>query len=299
METLESLRKKITGATEIQSVVRTMKTMAAANIGQYEMAVSSLEDYYRTIVLGLIAYFREEKIGKIVEKKRLKKKEERSIGAIVFGSDLGLVGQFNDSLSLFVLRFLNQLPGKKEVWPVGERIQLLLSENGLNTTQLFAVPNSVDAITSLVGRILIKSQHSIEGDNLQAIYLFYNKSTQPAGYEPAYQQLLPLDEKWKQNLDQQKWPGKNLPGVAGGRKSTLQALVSEFLFVSLFKACAESLASENASRLEAMQRAKKNIDEMLEDLSLTFHRLRQETIDEELFDVVSGFEALKDEQEHF
>ena len=65
------------------------------------------------------------------------------------------------------------------------------------------------------------------------------------------------------------------------------------------KAWAESLADENATRLEAMQRAKKNIDEMLEDLSLTFHRLRQETIDEELFDVVSGFEALKDEQEHF
>ncbi len=70
METLESLRKKIEGATDIQSVVRTMKTMAAANIGQYEMAVTSLEDYYRTIVLGLIAYFREEKIGKIVEGKK-------------------------------------------------------------------------------------------------------------------------------------------------------------------------------------------------------------------------------------
>ena len=64
-------------------------------------------------------------------------------------------------------------------------------------------------------------------------------------------------------------------------------------------ACAESLASENASRLAAMERAKKNIDDMLEDLNCTFHRLRQETIYEELFDVVSGFEALKDEQENF
>ena len=176
METLESLRKKITGATEIQSVVRTMKTMAAANIGQYEMAVNSLEDYYRTIVLGLIAYFREEKIGKIVEKKRPQKKVEKSVGAIVFGSDLGLVGQFNDSLSSFALRFLNKLPGKKEVWPVGERIQLFLSESGLNTTHLFSVPNSVDAITPLVGQILIKSQQSIEEGSLQSIYIFYNKT---------------------------------------------------------------------------------------------------------------------------
>jgi len=69
-------------------------------------------------------------------------------------------------------------------------------------------------------------------------------------------------------------------------------LVLEYLYVSLFRACAESLASENASRLAAMQRAEKNIDELLVDLNRTFHRLRQSGIDEELFDVVSGFEAL-------
>jgi F-type H+-transporting ATPase subunit gamma len=74
--------------------------------------------------------------------------------------------------------------------------------------------------------------------------------------------------------------------------ATLRALIREYLFVSLFRACAESLASENASRLAAMQRAEKNIDELLEDLNGTFHRLRQSGIDEELFDVISGFEAL-------
>jgi F-type H+-transporting ATPase subunit gamma len=72
----------------------------------------------------------------------------------------------------------------------------------------------------------------------------------------------------------------------------LRALIREYLFVSLFRACAESLASENASRLAAMQRADKNIDELLEHLNRKFHRLRQSGIDAELFDVLSGFEAL-------
>ena len=72
----------------------------------------------------------------------------------------------------------------------------------------------------------------------------------------------------------------------------LQALVREYLFVSLFKACAESLAAENASRLAAMQRAEKNIDDLMEDLNQTFRRLRQTSIDEELFDVLSGYESL-------
>ncbi len=56
----------------------------------------------------------------------------------------------------------------------------------------------------------------------------------------------------------------------------------------------ESLAIENARRLAAMQRADKNIDELLENLNRTFHRLRQSGIDEELFEVVSGFEALRE-----
>src|SRR5271157_5486844 len=85
---------------------------------------------------------------------------------------------------------------------------------------------------------------------------------------------------------------RNLPEVMCKGTTTLRALIREYLFVSLVQACAESLASENASRLAAMQRAEKNIDELLEDLNRTSHRLRQSGIDEELFDVVSGFEAL-------
>jgi len=69
-------------------------------------------------------------------------------------------------------------------------------------------------------------------------------------------------------------------------------LIREYLFVSLFKACAESLASENASRLAAMQRAQRNIDDLLDGLRAAFNQKRQTSIDEELFDVVSGFEAL-------
>ncbi len=78
----------------------------------------------------------------------------------------------------------------------------------------------------------------------------------------------------------------------GDITETLRALIREYLFVSLFRACAESLASENASRLAAMQRAEKNINDLLNDLKLSYYHVRQAGIDEELFEVVSGFEAL-------
>jgi len=82
-----------------------------------------------------------------------------------------------------------------------------------------------------------------------------------------------------------------LPEVLGN-SAALRALIREYLFVSLFRACAESLASENASRLAAMERADRNIDELLVNLNGNFHRLRQSGIDAELFDVISGFEAM-------
>ncbi|WP_291102701.1 MULTISPECIES: F0F1 ATP synthase subunit gamma [unclassified Flavobacterium] len=296
MDTLQNLQRKLEGAEDIKSIVRTMKAMAASNIGQYEMAVSSLGDYYRVVALGIIAYFREEKFDAINAMKEPKKNNENVICAIVFGSDQGLVGQFNDSLAEFVSQSLHALPGKKEIWAVGDRIQLLLSDVGFANTEHFFVPNSVDAITSLVGQILIKSQDSLEKGNLKEFYIFHNQHKSGTGYEPVLQQFLPLDENWRNKLEEFHWPTKTTPQVAGGFKPTLSALIREYLFVTLFKACAESLACENSSRLAAMQRAEKNIDELLNDLSQNFNHLRQSTIDEELFDVISGFEAMKNER---
>jgi len=295
MDTLENLRRKLNGAEDIKSVVRTMKAVAASNIGQYEIAVESLGDYYHTIALGIIAYFRQEKLDIITEKQDQRKNDEKLICAIVFGSDQGLVGQFNDSLTGFVSKSLNNLQGKKEIWAVGERVQLLLSDAGLNITNRFQVPGSVNAITPLVGQILVKSEESSELGDMKEVYIFHNQPVSQAVYEPVIQRLLPLDEKWRQTLSELKWPTNKVPQVLGEIRTTLLELIDEYLFVSLFKACAESLASENSSRLVAMQRAEKNIEEMLDDLNHKFHSLRQSTIDEELFDVVSGFEALKED----
>ena len=215
--------------------------------------------------------------------------------AIVFGSDQGLVGQFNDVLADFVAKALDPLPGEKKVWAVGERVHSRLADAGLTPVGLFAVPTSVNAITPLVGQILVESEaHHGKGEIVQ-LYLFHNRPKAGAAYEPVSQHLLPLDEQWGLRLAHLPWPTKNLPEVIGDRERTLQALVREYLFVSLFKACAESLAAENASRLAAMQRAEKNIDDLVGNLNQTFRRLRQTSIDEELFDVLSGYESLSKE----
>jgi F-type H+-transporting ATPase subunit gamma len=290
-DTTASLRRKIGSAGDLQSVVRSMKALAASSVGQYEQSVRALADYYRTVELGLSICFRNSALATPMTegKSRVGK---ASVGAIVFGSDQGLVGQFNDVVADFAVKALAAIPGKPQVWAVGERVHARLSDAGLPLVGIYAVPHSVKAITPLVGQILVESEASHSQGKVSELHLFYNRPSSGAVYAPVSQRLLPLDDAWRRKLAELPWPTGNLPEVMGAGTATLRALIREYLFVSLYRACAESLASENASRLAAMQRAEKNIDDLLEELNGAFHRLRQSGIDEELFDVVSGFEAL-------
>lgn len=296
--TVASLRRKIVGAGDLQSVVRTMKAVAASSIGQYENCVHALGDYYRTVELGLSVCVRQSGPASILQPGQPQFKQssdERVIGAIVFGTDQGLVGRFNDVVADYAIRTLKKLPGRVQIWAVGERVQQLLTDPGLPLLGVFPLPNSVKAITPLIGRILLETDSFVGHDEATELHLFYNRPVSGSVYEPVSQRLLPLDATWHHDLAQRPWPTQNLPEVMAGGTATLRAFIREYLFVSLFRACAESLASENASRLAAMQRADRNIDELLEALNRNYHRLRQSSIDEELFDVVSGFEALSAE----
>ena len=294
-DTTTSLRKKISSAGDLQSVVRTMKALAASSIVQYEQSVRALADYYRTVELGLSICLRESEPTALFPEGN-GRIDKASVGAVVFGSDQGLVGQFNDVVADFAVKALAALPGKHQIWAVGDRVHGRLLDAGLPLTGLFAVPNSVKAITPLVGQILVENETRHSRGEVTELHLFYNRPAAGALYAPVRQQLLPLDETWRRRLAELPWPTGNLPEAMGSGIATLRGLIHEYLFVSLFRACAESLASENASRLAAMQRADKNIDELLEHLNGTFHRLRQSGIDEELFDVISGFEALSEER---
>src|ERR1700722_945905 len=288
-DNLASLRRKMDGAQKLEGVVRTMKAMAASSIGQYEAAVSALADYERCVNLGLSACLRAERSIGLQQPPR---RDGAAVGAIVFGSDQGLVGRFNEVIADFATQTLDAIAGRKTVWAVGERVYNHLKDSGMALAGQFTVPNSVAAITPLIGQIQLESEAHRSNGEYSQLYVFHNRFDSAAPYEPVRQRLLPLDASWRQNLTSLRWPTAKLPEALSGRDTTLTALVREHLFISLYKACAESLASENGSRLAAMERAEKNIESLSAELRQSFYRLRQSSIDEELFDVIAGFNAL-------
>src|ERR1700678_232681 len=108
-DTLVSLSHKIRVAGDLESVVRSMKALAASSIGQYQKAVLALADYYWTVELGLVVCLRKRQ-AIAAEQAGPAPAAAKTVSAIIFGSDQGLVGQFNDLLGEFVARVLAALP---------------------------------------------------------------------------------------------------------------------------------------------------------------------------------------------
>lgn len=293
-----ALRRQMDSARDLKSVVRTMKASAASAIGQYENSVAALAGYASTVEQGLGQCLRTLDPQGLRTQAR-PAVDGAAVHVIVFGSDQGLVGRFNEVVVEHAMAHMGDLPTRTQLWSVGERVHARLLDAGRSPAGTFAVPGSVKLITRLVGQILAKIQtpggEQESEDQDKVLMLFYNRPS-GAGHEPVCQRLLPLDGRWQGELAARRWPTAQAPEVLGAAHQALRAFIREHLFVSLFRASAESLASENASRLAAMQRADRNIAELLTTLGASFHRIRQSGIDEELFDVVAGFDAMAPQQ---
>jgi F-type H+-transporting ATPase subunit gamma len=291
MQTTESLKRRIKSAGDLLSVVKTMKALAAVSIRQYQKAVESLDDYNRTVEMGLQIVLKE-RMGAMMQSKKAVVKR---MGAIIFGSDQGLCGQLNEQISVFALDNIKEAGVRKEnrkVLAVGARVADYVEDAGQPIDELLATPSSTAGITALVQEIIMIIEEWHFKQNVDHFMLFYNDYISGANYRPYKVQLLPVNRDWLKEIARKKWDSKTLPIYRMDGDKIFSSLIREYLFVSLYRAFAESLASENASRLASMQNAEKNIEEQMLDLHVQFHRTRQMTITEELLDIVAGFEAL-------
>ncbi len=291
MQTTEALKRKIQSAQDLLSVVKTMKALAAVSIRQYQRAVESLNEYNRTVEMGLQIALK--KMDRDIPAAR--KTAVSRVGAIVFGSDQGLCGQMNALVVNHALEEMKALGipgGNRSLICVGSRPADILADMGHPIAEILDTPGSTAGITPMVQDITMLLEEWRFRKQIEHVYLYYNEYLSGANYRPKTLRVLPVDQAWLENLRKKKWESKTLPMFTMDWGVLFGSLIREYLFVSLYRAFAESLASENASRLAAMQNAEKNIEERLEELFGQFHRQRQMVITEELLDIVAGFEAL-------
>ncbi len=286
METLDTLRRRIRSAEDLYGIIRTMKALAAASIRQFEQAVEAVDVYTHTVDIGL----------RIVLQDQLPEEETRTrrqIGgtlAVIFGTDQGMCGQFNENIVSFALNDLADADALKIV--IGQRAGSRLEEAGSHFVSLFHVPSSVEGINPAVQALLLEINALRESRGMDKVILYYNRPVSASGYRPARKPFIPVDLSAFRKPWREISASRGLPMYTMDQERLLARLVSQYLFAQLYRAYAESLASENASRLMTMQVAEKNIEERLDELNALYHGLRQGLITSELLDIVSGVEAL-------
>lgn len=286
-ETLEALQRRIDTVRDLAAVVRTMKALSGATIRQYERAAEAIGDYYRTVELGLRAVLHGAPPSRPPARPA-----GSAAAAVVLGSDQGLCGRFNELVVDHALEVLAGLPGPSRLLAIGARAQARLETLGQPVADTLTVPGSVAAITHTVERLLLSIDVWQRYHRVHEVLLVHNAPAGRSLYRPHHRQLLPVDLSRFRPLGEQRWPGRSLPYYTQDRQQLLSALLQQYFFVTLFRACAESLACEHAARLAAMQRADRNIAEHLQELNGRFQQSRQSAITEELLDIVAGAQTL-------
>lgn len=295
MEELERVKRKIKNAQELQSVVKIMKAISSTNIREYERAVESLAEYTRSVEMGL------QVVMKWKETVPVHPPSEKGevLGAVIFGSEQGLCGKFNEQIARYALGILAEMENEEtRTMAVGERVIPHLEDGGLPIEGRFYFSGDFFGITEVMAEVLVKiDEWRIEG-GLDQIVLFYNRpeSGTLATFRPTMARLLPLDAEWLNGLAERRWHSRSIPTFSMEPDRLFSSLIREHIFSSLYRAFVESLASENASRLSSMQAAERNIEEHLNGLSAQYRKRRQEAISSEMQDVLVGFEALMGER---
>ncbi|TBW55491.1 ATPase [Marinobacter halodurans] len=287
-QTLESLTRHHGTLASIRGIVHAMKTLSALNASPYEDAACSIEAYHQTIMAGFRAF--AHRSGDIVLA------PDRRAGqlVVVFGSDHGLCGNYNELLADAVMAWCKAPEADScRVLCVGAQMNDALVDRGLPPEEVLLPPASADGIGRLAGDVVTRLDSHSSGRWLggHRVSLAFTERGDAGALTPVTRQLLPLDPDLLRR--ERRWPSRSLPDYTMAPDELLAALVRNHIFASVFRASAEAMVTENAARLARMQQAEEAVDDRLDALKGELRSVRQTEITSELLDVIIGFEALK------
>lgn len=284
-QTLEHLSRKNDTLISIRGIVHTMKTLSAINAAPYEQAAQSIESYHQTILQGLASFvYRTGGVSVLSEAL-----QPNTQLLVVFGSDHGLCGNYNELLANKVVEYSEAMPmAKQHILCIGSRMGNALLEQDLSPDVVLMPPASADGVGRLAGDIVTRIERLGSGQALTnlAVTLVFTQRQEHGYQETVTRNLLPLDKSLLQ--PEQLWQSRSLPDYTMNSEALLAALIRNHVFASVFRASAEAMVTENATRLSLMQQAEQSVDEQLESVQQELSSVRQDEITNELMDIVIG-----------
>lgn len=294
METLDNLKKTLDTSKSIKQVVSTMKALSGANIKKYEKIVKILYTYKSNVELALQAIMMHNDKININELEFIgqsKNKKAKNL-VVVFGSNQGLCGRFNDKIANFTIDDI-QNTDENKVIVVGERLSMLLSNTKLKMFKTIPVPNSIENISNTIYELLAVIEKEIEEKTINKVFLYYTANDDTMNGTLTKTRLIPIDKKILENAQKKVWPTNNIPYWQIDTKTLAVDLLKQYIFVGLNDALVNSIASEQKNRLLTLQNAENNINDLIRTKNLEYNQKRQSTITNELLDVVTGYSVAK------
>jgi len=283
-QTLEFLSRQKDTFSSIRGLVHTMKILAAINATPYEQAAQSIQAYHQVVLQGFAAFAKRSgqlKLEGLTGKRKL---------MLVYGSDHGLCGSYNENLAQMVKDYCQSTSGHD--WSflcVGARMQAALADLGLIVDQVLLPPASAEGIGRLAADLVKQIEAFGHGQQLalNVVALAFTERAEQGLNTAVIRNLLPLDT---QLLDSKKtWDSRSLPDYSMAPETLLASLIRNHIYASVFSAAAEAMVTENAARLALMQQAEKSVDERLEVVETDLRYVRQTEITNEIMDIIVGY----------
>ena len=310
MPNLLDIKDRITSIKNTQKITRAMKMVAAAKVKKSENRVKAGRPFSKALVsafkraLGAVdseASVAGLKIERAIDNypELMKKRELKTAGILMITSNKGLAGAYNANVIRYTLKKIQELKEQNidaKLYIVGQKglsgIRRKAQDAGIEIvktyTKISQEPNSSNAI--VIAEDMAKDFVEKKIDSIEIVTTRFKNMM---SYSVEDWKILPLD-KLEDYEDGEEHHGIDpLMIFEPDMNHILQKIVPMYITNIIYQALLEAVASELAARMTAMSSATNNADEMIRTLTIDFNKARQFAITQEILEVVSGADALK------
>ncbi|MBO4391448.1 MAG: ATP synthase F1 subunit gamma [Lachnospiraceae bacterium] len=269
---------QITRAMKLVSTVKLQraKSSAQANKFYFNLMFSTMQDIMASSEEMNHPYLKEQETD-----------GKRTSAVILITSNRGLAGGYNNAVSKHVLEQLADENVK--IYAIGRKGAEYMEHHGVsilkNDSDVINAPLYKDAM--MITSDLLERFSSGE---ISRIYLAYTEFVNTVTHEPKLMQLLPVAPMTDEEIAEHQ--NKNPMNYDGEEMEMLSSLIPQYMASLIYGGMLSSVASENAARMQAMDNATSNAEEMIEHLELAYNRARQSSITQELTEIIGGADAI-------
>ena len=295
MESIKSLKKKVGSLKNTRKITKAMKMISANKLRKAQLSAVASIPYYDSLknVFQVVASNTEKIQHPFIEQnKEILKTNDQKIGLLICSSDKGLCGSFNSGLFKIVNQFFNNNvkdPSQVTYSLVGKKSVIAFNQSNNNVQKIYE-----DVIKNPSYEDAEKIAHDLQKNYLNgectSIYIVYNHFKSALSQIPTVKRILPL-MSYKEIEEVQKSQNTDYILEPKGLEMLDQLAFNLFSF-SIYTGLLNSVASEHAFRMSAMDTATNNASELIEDYTVKMNRARQSAITTELTEIISGAESI-------